>query len=210
MERRVCKDIPTIRILFLTSNPTDTSRLRLDEEIRSIDQAPRQSEFRDRFDLRQCWAVRVTDIQGHLLRYNPHVVHFGGHVSASNEIVFEDDSRKSHPISVRALSRLFSILKDNIRCVVLNACYSEKQARAIANHIDCVIGMSKSIGDSAAINFATAFYQALGYGRDIKTAFNLGCTQIDLKNLNEQDIPKLLATKKNPEEIVLLPDLLRH
>ncbi len=184
-----------IKILFLASNPTDTSPLRLDEEIRSIDQALRQSKFRDRFDLQQCWAVRVTDIQGHLLRYNPHVVHFSGHGSALDEIVLEDDSGKSRSVTTRALSRLFSILKDTIRCVVLNACYSEKQARAISNHIDYVIGMSNSIGDSAAISFAAAFYQALGYGRDIKTAFDLGCTQIDLSNLSEQDTPKLFVKK---------------
>lgn len=184
-----------IKILFLASNPTDTPPLRLDEEIRSIDQALRQSKFRDRFDLQQCWAVRVTDIQGHLLRCNPHIVHFSGHGGAFNGIVLEDDSGKSRPVTTHALSKLFSILKDNIRCVVLNACYSKKQARAISKHIDCVIGMSNSIGDSAAISFAAAFYQALGYGRDIKTAFDLGCTQIDLSNLSEQDAPKLFVRK---------------
>jgi hypothetical protein len=96
------------------------------------------------------------------------------------------------------------VLKDNIRCVVLNACYSKKQAQAIAKHIDCVIGMSKAIGDEAAINFAVAFYQALGYGKNVKTAFDLGCVQIDLQSLNEQDTPKLSATKCDPEEIVFV------
>ncbi len=37
-----------------------------------------------------------------------------------------------------ALSSLFSLLKDDIRCVVLNACYSADQAEAIAQEIDCV------------------------------------------------------------------------
>jgi hypothetical protein len=40
--------------------------------------------------------------------------------------------------------------------------------------------MSKAIGDEAAINFAVAFYQALGYGKNVKTAYDLGCVQIDL------------------------------
>ncbi|HEY0079488.1 MAG TPA: hypothetical protein VGB73_12825 [Pyrinomonadaceae bacterium] len=62
--------------------------------------------------------------------------------------------------------------------------------------------MSNIISDSAAINFAAAFYQALGYGRDIKTAFELGCGQIDLKNLPEQDTPKLLSSTAKARNIV--------
>ena len=190
-----------IKILFLAANPIDTSPLRLDEEIRAIDQALRQAEFRDQFDLRQHWAVRVADLQGCFLRHSPDIVHFSGHGSQASEILLEDRVGKSHPVSGRALSRLFSVFKDNVRCVVLNACYSEGQARAIAGYIDCVVGMSKAIGDRAAISFAAAFYQALGYGRDIKTAFELGCAQIDLENLDEQDTPKLLALKSDSCQI---------
>lgn len=193
-----------IKILFLAANPTDTSRLRLDEEIRSIDQALRQAEFRDKFEVEQHWAVRVVDLQGYLLRHKPDIVHFSGHGTAASEIILEDNQGKSRPVSTRALGQLFSVLKDNIRCVVLNACYSEQQAQAIAAHIDCVIGMSKAIGDAAAVSFAEAFYQALGYGRDVKTAFDLGCLQIDLKSLNEQDTPKLLAVNSHPEKIVFV------
>ncbi len=194
-------DTSMIKILFLAANPTDTSRLRLDEEIRSIDQALRQTEFRDRFVLYQQWAVRVTDLQGHLLRYKPNIVHFSGHGSTSNEIILEDNNGNSHPVPPRALSQLFSVLKDDIKCILLNACFSENQAQELASNIDCVIGMSKAIGDKAAISFATAFYQALGYGRDVKTAFELGCLQIDLKNLNDQDVPKLIAEINHPEHV---------
>jgi len=196
-----------IKILFLAANPKDTSQLKLDEEMRAIDQAIRQSEFRDRFDIKQQWAVRVTDLQGYLLRHKPDIVHFSGHGSTLSEIVLENNSGNSQPVPSHALSQLFSMLKDNIRCVILNACYSEQQARAIAEHIECVIGMSEAIGDSAAISFATAFYQALGYGRNVKTAFDLGRVQIDLENLNEQDTPKLLASDTNPEEIVFVHEL---
>jgi hypothetical protein len=53
-------------------------------------------------------------------------------------------------------------------------------------------------------SFATSFYRALGYGRDLETAFKLGCTQINLESLREQDRPKLLANKVNPSDIVLV------
>jgi len=197
-----------IKIFFLAANPEDTNPLRLDEEMRGIDQALRQAEFRDKFDVRQHWAIRVTDLQGYLLRHKPDIVHFSGHGSTASEIILEDNEGNSHPVSIRALSQLFSVLKGNIRCVVLNTCYSEQQAQAIAKHIDCVTGMSKAIGDAAAISFSIAFYQALAFGKDIKTAFDLGCLQIDLENLNEQDTPKLIAININPSEIVFTNKLL--
>ena len=198
------KSSPMIKVLFLTANPSDTTRLRLNKEIREIDLALRQTAFRDRFVIEQHWAVRVTDLQGYLLRHQPDIVHFSGHGDQSSEIILEDDLGDSQSVSTHALNNLFSVLKDNIRCVILNACYSEQQARVIAENIDCVIGMSKAISDSAAISFAVAFYQALGYGRDLKTAFELGCNQIELAHLDQQNIPKLLASRGDPGEIVFV------
>lgn len=187
-----------IKILFLAANPNDTTRLRLDEEVRAIDQSLRLAQYRDVFTLEQAHAVRFSDLQGLLMRYQPHVVHFSGHGSRDGKIILEDESGQAQTVSARALSTMFSLLKDNIRCVVLNACYSEVQGKAIAESIDCVVGMSTAIGDQAAINFASAFYQALGFGRSIKTAFDLGCNRIDLASLDEQDTPQLLAMNVDP------------
>jgi len=85
---------------------------------------------------------------------------------------------------------------------VLNACFSQIQAEAIAENIDCVVGMSTAVGDEAAISFASAFYQALAYGRTVRTAFDLGCNQIDLESLGEQDTPQLLAKRADPAQVV--------
>jgi hypothetical protein len=184
---------PTIRILFLAANPVDTDPLRLDEEIRAIDEALRKAEFRDRFEIRQQWAVRVGDLQEALLRHKPDVVHFSGHGADSSEIVLVAETGEAQPVPQDDLAGLFSILSDNIRCVVLNACYSEAQAKAIAEHIDCVVGMTAAVGDDAAIEFATAFYRALGYGRDIQSAFELGTNQIGLQDLPDVGTPRLLV-----------------
>lgn len=195
-----------IKILFLAANPKDTTALRLDEEIRAIDSALRQSDFRDRFDLHQQWAVRVSDLQNHLLRYQPDIVHFSGHGSDAREIVLEDQAGFMQPVSIRALYQLFRTLKDNIRCVVLNACFSEFQAQAIAEHIDCVVGMSEAVGDRAAIKFASAFYLGLGYGRSLQTAYDLGRIQLELEGLEDRDIPQLICRRGNPAEILLVQD----
>ncbi|MFQ5616103.1 MAG: hypothetical protein ACE5GO_06555 [Anaerolineales bacterium] len=98
----------------------------------------------------------------------------------------------AYPVPVPALGRLFSVLKENVRCVVPNACYSEQQAQAIAEHIDYVVGMSSAFGDHAAVNFATAFYQALAYGKSVEAAFDLGCIQVEMF-YGEHNAPKLFV-----------------
>ena len=182
-----------MRILFLAANPWDTDQLRLSEEVRTIDERLRGAEFRDRFELIQHWAVRSTDLSDYLLRHTPHIVHFAGHGSTSGKIVLEDEVGNAKTVPPEALSRLFGILKDNIRCVVLNACPTEAQAEGIVQEIDCVVGMSREIDDVDAISFAGGFYRGLAYGRSVQTAFDLGCNEIDLDSLGEGAIPKLLA-----------------
>ena len=181
-----------ITILFLAANPLDTNSLQLDEEVRAIDQALREAEYRDRFDLRSHWALRYSDLPGLLLRYNPHIVHFSGHGSAGGELIFSDDTGKSHPVPPDMLADLFSLLRDNIRCVVLNACYSETQAEGIARAIDCVVGMTRAVPDEAALHFASAFYTGLGYGRSIATAFKLGSNSMGVYAAGEETTPRLL------------------
>jgi hypothetical protein len=39
--------------------------------------------------------------------------------------------------------------------------------------VDAVIGMPQAIRDDDAINLAGAFYEALGHGKDVSTAFEL-------------------------------------
>jgi len=80
---------------------------------------------------------------------------------------------------------------NNIRLVVLNVCYSKAQTEAIAQIIECAIGMNASIGDEAAILFSAAFYQALGFGRDVQTTSGLGENALALKNIPEEQTPEL-------------------
>jgi hypothetical protein len=91
------------------------------------------------------------------------------------------------------LGNLLGILGGNVRCVILNACFSATQATAIAERIECVIGMSQAIGDESAIRFASSFSKALGYGESIAVAFQLGCNAIELSGFKEEDKPKLLT-----------------
>ena len=106
-----------------------------------------------------------------------------------------NDRRQAKRVTSSALKALFSTVKDNIRLVVLNACYSKLQAESIVQEIDCVVGMNTSIGDKAAIAFAASFYRALGFGRSVKEAFEQGKVFLRLEGIGEADTPELLVRK---------------
>lgn len=160
-------------ILVLAANPVDTSRLRLDEEIREITEGLRRVSNRDDYALHPLLASRQDDVRRAMLEYEPSIVHFCGHGSRSGGIAFEDSSGESMMVSSEALSGFFELFADQVNCVVLNACYSESQAESIANHIDYVVGMNGSVDDAKAIKFAVAFYDALGSGRNVEFAYKL-------------------------------------
>lgn len=181
------------RILFLAANPKDSSQLRLDEEIREIQTRIRAAEFRESFELVSRWAVRPRDLLQAFNEIQPDIVHFSGHGSRNAELVLEDDNGNAKPVSETALAALFQTAKDNIRLVLLNVCNSEGPARAVSQQVECTVGMKTSIGDEAAIIFASTFYGALAFGRSVGQAFDQGRTALMLEGIPEENTPVLLA-----------------
>lgn len=186
------------KILILTANPKDTLRLRLGEEVREIDQGLQRAKRRDEFELQQQWATRIQDIRRAMLDFKPNFVHFCGHGEGEAGIVFEDNTGKAHLVGAEAMEGFFRLFANDVECVLLNACYSEVQARAIAKHIDYVIGMNQRIGDKAAIEFAVAFYDALGAGESPKFAYELACNALQMANIPEHLTPVFIT--KNDED----------
>ncbi|QKQ74010.1 tetratricopeptide repeat protein [Nostoc sp. TCL240-02] len=188
--RKNIKDVTSI--LFLSADPSNESRLRLGEELREIQEKLQMAKLRGKFNLDQRMSIRPADISQALLDVQPQIVHFSGHGTNEGSLCFENEIGKSHFVQPEALASLFELVTDHVDCVLLNACYSEIQAKAIANHISYVIGMNKSIGDKAAISFAIGFYQALGAGKSVEDAYKFGCVQIRLHNISEHLTPVLI------------------
>jgi hypothetical protein len=161
-------------ILILAANPQGTSPLRLDLEVRAIDEGLRRSPQRDRFQIQQRWATRPRDVQRALLDLQPQIVHFCGHGEGRAGLVLLDETGRAKLVSTAALSGLFALFTNCIECVLLNACYAEVQANAIVEHINAVIGMRQAIKDDLAIAFSTGFYAGLGAGQSIEAAFQSG------------------------------------
>jgi len=193
-----------IRVLFLAANPADTDQLRLDQEFRAIDERIEQGAKRESIDLVSNWAVQADDLANLLMRRRPHVVHFSGHGSPDG-ILFDDPTGAPVVASPDAVAELFRILKDEIRCVVLNACFSARQADAIAKHIEVVIGTSAGITDDDAIRFAAGFYRGISDGRHVRDAFDLGVVAAQLHGAHADHLPHLVSGG-DPAKIVLTSD----
>lgn len=159
-------------MLFLASNPSDTTRLSTDEEYRAIQTRLAVARHRDRFELRYAPAVRAEEFVGVVRDARPTVVHFSGHGTREGEPLLPDAAGRAKAASPEAMAEVFALLvrETPLRCVVLNACYSAVLARALAAHVECVIGTSGALRDTVAITFAGAFYEALGAGLDVASA----------------------------------------
>jgi GUN4-like len=163
-------------ILFLASNPDGLRQV--GRELRDVKDGLQRSQYRDRFTLNPCLDVRTRDIQRALLDAPPSIVHFAGSVTGEAGLIFEDEAGNPKLVDGAALAGLFALFAEDIHCVVLNGCYSDLQAKAIAQHIEYVVGMRQEIRAKAAIAFAVGFYDALGAGRNVEFAFKLGCVAI--------------------------------
>jgi hypothetical protein len=184
-----------IKILFLAANPSGTDPLALGRESHAIQERLRLARGRGRFRLEQDHAARLTELIDRIEWHAPAIVHFSGHGSEAGQLVFETDRGAPAPAPIQPLADVFGVLaaRIGIRCVVLNACYSEEQARAISRHVDCVVGMGRAVRDDAAIQFASQLYSSLANGSSVQDGFALARTSLDLLGIPESDTPRLLV-----------------
>jgi len=182
-------------ILFLAANPLGTERLRLDKEANEIEEGLRRSKHGGDFVLREKWATSPDDLRRAMLDFEPEIVHFSGHGAGSNGIVLEDNSGQPSLVSAEALQGLFELFP-NIECVVLNACYSQVQAEVIAKNVKYVVGMQNQISDSVARKFSVSFYDAIGAGKSIVFAHQLGCNAIKMYGIPANLLPLLISDEE--------------
>ncbi len=120
------RNIPEkIVVLFLASNPIDQVQLRLDEEARSITEMITKSKHRDSIRFQTCWAVQPKDVLQAINEYNPSIVHFSGHGSDNDEIIFQTNSGTAK--IVRKEARFFHLEKSPSGKVVVLNCIPKNQ-----------------------------------------------------------------------------------
>ncbi len=196
------------KILILAAIPHG---LRLDKEIREVEECIRRAVRRDMFDVDIRTAIRSQDIRRAIAEEKPQIVHFCGHGLEDGSLLLENDGGQNKAVPPEGLASLFELHADYVSCVLLNACHSVKSAEAISKYVNYAIGMNQEIQDKSAIQFAQGFYDGLGYAtseiQDVfPRAFQEGLVAIKLENLSQAKIPVIktrinIDKSQKPQEI---------
>ena len=182
-----------VTVLFLAANPSDTQRLRLDREMRAIQKRLQAASDGARFTVEQVWAARRDDVVNGLQRHRPDLVHFAGHGSEEGRLLVEGATGLAEALTPGEL-RVFLAAVPGIRCVLLNACWSDALANELIQAVDCVAGMPVEVSDSAAIRFAAWFYGSLANGLSVQEAFEVAKAQM-LPELGPQGLTDATAPR---------------
>jgi hypothetical protein len=192
---------PEVKILFLGANPSSDTELALTHEVNEIRRSIRNADHAGPCRIEQRYEVRADRLYHPILEVRPHIVHFGCHGNDAGELVFHGPDRDGTPTPapIDIIAKMFRILREQVRCVVLSACYAEDQAKAISEHIDVVIGMTGAIPDRDAIDFAAAFYGALGLGSSVQEAFKLAALGLEQTQGARREAGRDLPPRRPPK-----------
>lgn len=191
-------------MLFIASSPTDQDRLRIDQEMREIQQKVRMAEHRDALRFEYAVAAQPADLLQRLNEVKPHVAHFSGHSGAAG-LAMEDADGRTRILSPADLATLLAVSSERIRLAIFNSCESAEHAADAVVHLDAAIGMEESIGDASAKVFAGQLYSSIAFGLPLATAFEQALLQVRLVLEHGSGEPRLhTAPGLDPADIVLV------
>lgn len=166
------------KILALVSNPAHYPWIDIGEVGKIVEEL-HGARFRDCFEVSQVGGVRASKLSKAIRETRPQIVHFCGHATESGELVLHGFGEESERVSAEWFARTLQSSGQSVRCVILNACNSENQARTLAQHVDLAVGVDGVICNRSAVAFAKEFYGALAGGASVQAAFDSGVLQVE-------------------------------
>ena len=195
-----------LSVLYLCANPIDKNHLRVDAEVRQVQDAVRKSKYRDNIKVSYRPAANLQTLLDGLNDFEPQIVHFSGHGNEQGVATDTGDTNEARTgtLSFEILAKAISATDSPPQVVVLNACKSSSAAKSLLPTTKILISMKESISDLAAGAFATQFYAALASGRSVQAAFDQGQVALGYASISEWDTPQLSSGPNvNPAQITL-------
>jgi Trypsin-like peptidase domain len=155
-------------ILVLPANPDTTEISHKRIGIQKLRAALKRANYGQMFKLEDRLETNAADIAQVLTEIEPYIVNISGHEDGVECIALKDKSNNQ----AKLIADLFLHRGNTIKCVVLQGCYSENQAREIVRHIEYVIGISQEIEDNAVIDFLVNFYYHVGSKWSIEESYD--------------------------------------
>lgn len=191
-------------ILFVASNAT-AIHFDFAEELARLQAVRERAD--GIFTLTARWSVGSADLHRLLEELQPDVVHLlSPGVNPANHGLMLDRGGKVEYVLPEALTQIFDLPQTKSpSLVVLNTCHSMEHAQAIAPSVGAVVAMKDLIYDSAAIEFATDFYDSLAFGASVAEAFEQGRQAVARAVPEQIDVPVLLTGTTDPSNITFAP-----
>jgi hypothetical protein len=189
-----CQDLlpDPVRLLFLGASPLGHARVRWDVEVRSLkDKLSRRAAIR-KIKLRVGHAATRNELVSGLLQFEPHILHFSGH-GESGRIILETDDGRPYEVTCEGLVDLLVPFRNNLRVIVLNACYTGQEVEILRSNGFAVIAAARAIFDEMAIEFSMRFYESLSVGRSLRDSFEVACGALSISRWPKEDRPTLLV-----------------
>lgn len=188
-----------MRLLFVSSNPTEAGGLGIESEVREIQKVletvhPGEvvAEFKEKVD-HQDWPNLLRRIQPDCLHISAHGEH--------DLIMISDYKRRPVPLSAEALGTYVSSKPP--RLVFLNACDSASVASGLTEYVDLAIGCSTPIKNYMARHGVVIFYQYLLAGESVQSAFNVCQAHLRTASAKEYEIELHARNGVNPAKVRL-------
>lgn len=206
VKRRALKKKAHLNVLYLTADPDKDHSLRVDAEVRRVQEAIRGSEFRDNITVQYRPAADIGTLLDGLNDFRPEIVHFSGHGDARGLAMdnAKVGKRADEALSFGLLAKALAATDRLPRVAVLNSCDSSGARKALLKLGLMVISMKTSISDIGAVAFAPRFYAAVAGGQSIKSAFRQGAVAVEHSSISDADTPQLFhPADVNPANVKL-------
>ena len=172
-----------LRVLLIVSSPTDHAPLDVEHECSKMHSAVEGLKAAGRLTVDRIDAATLGELQRALSRETYHILHFIGHGGAGGaregHLMFEDKDERGYDVDGSTLGTLLQN-HPSLRIAVLNACEGARTVgadafagvaqRLVQQGVPCVVAMQFEISDASAIQFSSAFYEAVASGQPVDLA----------------------------------------
>lgn len=197
-------------VLFLTANPDPAYPLRVDAEMRRVQEAIRGSKFRDQVQIEYRPAADLTSILDGLNDLKPQIVHFSGHgdpaglAGDAGTVLAKPNPSTTYDthISYELLAKALAATDSPPAVLLLNSCWGSKGEKALRKVVRFLISMNAPISDLAAAVFAPRFYAAIASGQSLKASFDQAVLAVEAASISDASTPELLSDE-DPAAVLL-------
>jgi len=161
-------DPPRRIILLCTANAAaQNQRLRLEEELRAIQDALQRSCLREHYEARICPAITFITVLNEMDDQDPFIIHFCGHGDRSGNLILKDELGDETAVPPKRIAELLEALPRRPLLVVFATCHSRALAEAVCPHVEYAIGFEGALDDELVPIFSATLYRRLASRAEI-------------------------------------------